>query len=124
MKNGKMEITTGYGRFWIALMIPACLVLVFGVLGLLYPDLYLGFYLSQSTHTTREAVAAAQPELYLLLDVLFRANGLGMTMSGILGVCIIGFAFRKGKRWSLPALAVVGGIGLIGEILLEIMILR
>jgi len=55
---------------------------------------------------------------------MFRANGLGMTMSGILAICILVFAFRKGKRWSIPALAIAGGVGLIGEIVLEIVALR
>ena len=46
-----------------------------------------------------------------------------MTMSGILAIFIILFAFRKGEKWSIPALAIAGGIGLIGEIILEIMVL-
>ena len=45
-----------------------------------------------------------------------------MTISGILGMSVILFAFRKGEKWSIPALALAGGIGLIGEIILEIMI--
>ena len=63
------------------------------------------------------------PEIALLLEVIFRANGPGMTMSGILAIFIILFAFRKGEKWSIPALAIAGGIGLIGEIILEIMVL-
>jgi len=108
---------------WKAFMIPACFVLVFGLLGSFYPYLYMAFYLKQSASTTLEVFAAAQPEISLLLEVIFRANGLGMTMSGILAIFIILFAFRKSEKWSIPALAIAGGTGLIGEIILEIMIL-
>ena len=109
---------------WKVIMIPACLVLTFGLLGALYPDIYMDFYLSQSANTTLETMSETQPEISLLLEVIFRANGLGMIMSGILAVFIILFAFRKGRRWSVPALEFAGGIGLIGEIILEIMILQ
>jgi hypothetical protein len=108
---------------WKAMMIPACLVLGFGVLGVIYPDIYMNFYLGQTAGTTLEVLSDTQPEVALLLDVIFRANGLGMTMSGILSVFIILFAYRKKEKWSIPALLITGGIGIIGEIILEIMIL-
>ncbi len=109
---------------WKVIMIPTCLVLAFGLLGALYPDIYMDFYLIQSANTTLETMFETQPEISLLLEVIFRANGLGMTMSGILAAFIILFAFRKGKRWSVSALVIAGGIGLIGEIVLEIMVLQ
>ena len=109
---------------WKVIMIPACLILGFGLVGALYPDIYMDFYLSQSANTSLATLSETQPELSLLLEVIFRANGLGMTMSGILAVFIILFAFRKGKRWSVPALGIAGGIGFIGEIILEIVILQ
>ncbi len=104
-------------------MIPACLILIFGLWGALYPDNYMNFYLKQTSNTTLDSFSITQPEISKLLEVLFRANGLGMTMSGILAIFIILFAFRKGDKWSIPALGIAGGIGLIGEIILEIMIL-
>jgi hypothetical protein len=58
------------------------------------------------------------------LEVIFRANGLGMTMSGVLAIFIILFAFRRGEKWSVPSLGIAAGIGLIGEIILEVMVLR
>lgn len=122
--NGSMENIMGNRWLWKVIMIPACLVLTFGLLGALYPDIYMDFYLGQSANTTLETMSETQPEISLLLEVIFRANGLGMIMSGILAVFIILFAFRKGRRWSVPALVIAGGIGLIGEIILEIMILQ
>jgi hypothetical protein len=109
---------------WKVIMIPVCLVLAFGVLGALYPDIYVDYYLNHSANTTLEAVSETQPKISLLLEVIFRANGLGMIMSGVLAIFIILFAFRKGEKWSVPALAIAGGIGLIGEIILEIMVLK
>jgi hypothetical protein len=109
---------------WKAIMIPACGILILGIIGVVYPDPYMDFYLQQAANTSLEALSTTQPEITLLLDVIFRANGLGMTMSGILAIFIILFAFRKGKKWSVPALAIAAGLGLIGEILLEIMILK
>jgi hypothetical protein len=109
---------------WKVIMIPACMILAFGILGAVYPDVYMDFYLHQSANTSLEALSATQPEIALLLEVIFRANGLGMTMSGILAIFIILFAVRKGEKWSVPALAIVAGIGLIGEIVLEIMVLK
>jgi hypothetical protein len=108
---------------WKVIMVPACLVLFFGVLGAVYPDVYMDFYLNQTAHITLKALTATQPEISLLLEVIFRANGLGMTMSGILAIFIILFAFRKGEKWSVPALLIAGGAGIIGEIILEIMVL-
>jgi hypothetical protein len=108
---------------WKVIMIPACLVLAFGILGVVYPDVYMDFYLEQTANTTFEALSATQPEVSLLLNVIFRANGLGMTMSGILAIFIILFAFRKGEQWSVPALLIAGGIGIIGEIILEMLVL-
>jgi hypothetical protein len=109
---------------WKAIMIPACMILAFGIVGVVYPDMYMDFYLHQSANTSLEAFSATQPEISILMDVIFRANGLGMTMSGILAIFIILFAFRKGEKWSVPALVIVAGIGLIGEIILEIVVLR
>ncbi len=101
-------------------MIPACLVLGFGLLGARYPDISMGFYLSQSANTTLETLSETRPELSLLLEVIFKANGLGMIMSGILAVFIILFTFRKGKRWSVPALGIAGGIGFIEKSFLRL----
>ena len=108
---------------WKLLMMPACLILIFGLWGALFPGGYMDFYLGQAAHTTVEALSRDQPGISNLLEVIFRANGLGMTMSGILSICIILFAFRKGEKWSIWALAIAGGVGLIGEIILEIMVL-
>jgi hypothetical protein len=119
-----MEIMTEKSWLWKVIMIPACLVLGFGLLGARYPDISMGFYLSQSANTTLETLSETRPEISLLLEVIFKANGLGMIMSGILAVFIILFTFRKGKRWSVPALGIAGGIGFIGEIILEIVILQ
>ena len=91
---------------WKAIMIPACGILILGIIGVVYPDTYIDFYLQQAANTSLEALSTTQPEITLLLDVIFRANGLGMTMSGILAIFIILFAFRKGKKWSVPALAI------------------
>jgi hypothetical protein len=108
---------------WKAITVPACLILIFGLWGALYPDYFMNFYLKQVSNTTLDAFSMTQPKISTLLEVIFRANGLGMTMSGILSIFIILFAFRTGEKWSIPALAIAGGIGLIGEIILEIMIL-
>jgi hypothetical protein len=118
-----MEMCIANRWLWKVLMIPVCLILVFGLLGTFYPHLYMAFYLKQSASTSLGAFSTTSPEIALLLEVIFRANGLGMTMSGILAIFIILFAFRKGEKWSIPALAIAGGIGLIGEIILEIMVL-
>jgi hypothetical protein len=107
---------------WKILMVPACLILILGVIGTFYPYLYIDFYLEQTLNLSFEALSTTSQGLARLLEVIFRANGLGMTMSGILGIFVILFAFRKGEKWSVPALALAGGIGLIGEIILEIMI--
>jgi hypothetical protein len=109
---------------WKVIMIPACGILVLGIIGVVYPDAYLDFYLQRAANTSLAALSTTQPEITLLLDVIFRANGLGMTMSGILAIAIILFAFRKGAKWSVPALVVAAGVGLIGEIVLEIIILK
>ena len=106
------------------MMIPACMVLAFGILGVVYPDVYMDFYLQKSGNITLDVLSTTQPEISLLLEVIFRANGLGMTMSSILFIFIILFAFRRGEKWSVPALVIAGGIGLIGEIILEIIVLR
>ena len=108
---------------WKMLMIPAGLVLVFGLWGVLFPGVYMDFYLQRVAGTTLEAFSKNQPEISNLLAVIFRANGLGMTMSGILSVFIILFAFRKGEKWSIVALIIACGIGLVGDIILEIMVL-
>ena len=125
MMSGKAfgEITMEGKWLWKVILVPACLVLAFGILGAVYPDIYMDFYLNQTANTTLKALTATQPEISLLLEVIFRANGLGMTMSGILAIFIILFAFRKGEKWSVPALLIVGGVGLIGEVILEIMAL-
>jgi hypothetical protein len=108
---------------WKILMIPACLMLVFGLVGTFYPQWYMAFYLKNTTGLSMAAFFNSTPDIALLLEVIFRANGLGMTMSGILAIAIILFAFREGEKWSIPALALAGGIGLIGEVILEMMIL-
>ena len=108
---------------WKMFMIPACLILIFGVWGTLFPDLYMNFYLGQAANVTLETFSTNQPEISTLLEAMFRATGLGMTMSGILSIFIILFAFRKGEKWSIPALIIAGGIGFVGEIILEIMVL-
>jgi hypothetical protein len=113
----------GYKWVWKVIMVPACLILIFGLWGCLYPYNYMDFYLKQVSNTTLDTFSTTQPEISTLLEVMFRANGLGMTMSGILSIFIILFAFRKGEKWSIPALAIAGVIGLIGEIVLEIMVL-
>jgi hypothetical protein len=109
---------------WKVIMIPACSILILGIIGVVYPDAYMDFYLQQSANTSLDTLSTTQPEITLLLEVIFRANGLGMTMSGILAIFIILFAFRKGEKWSVLALGIAAGIGLIGEIILEIMVLR
>jgi hypothetical protein len=109
---------------WKVLLFPAFLLSVFGILGLLYPSPYMDYYLRQTASTTAKAVEISQPRISLLLEVIFRANGLGMIMSGILAIFIICFAVRKGNKWAIPALAIAGGIGLLGEIILEIMVFR
>ncbi len=108
---------------WKILLIPAAFLFVFGIVGVVYPDLYMSFYLAHTANMTLEALRAAEPDVALLLDVIFRANGLGMTMSSILGIFIIVHAFRKGQKWSIPALGIAFGIGFIGEVLLEYMVL-
>ena len=113
-----------YPWMWKIFLVPAFLLLVFGLIGMLFPDAYMGFYLSHTAQTTAEELTAGQPKLVLLLHILFRANGVGMTMSGILAIFILVCAFRKGEKWPVPALAVAGGIGLLGEIVLEIMALN
>ena len=113
----------GNNFVWKIVMIPACLILLFGLWGTVYPNSYMNFYLGQVSNTTFESFSIAQPEISNLLEVMFRANGLGMTMSGILSIIIILYAFRKGEKWSIPALSIAGGVGLIGEIILEVMIL-
>ena len=108
---------------WKASLVPACLVLAFGLIGLIYPDPYIDFYLEKTASTTLAVLSATQPGIGLLLEVIFRANGLGMTMSGILAIFIILFPLKRGEKWALPALAIAGGIGLVGEIVLEILAL-
>lgn len=108
---------------WKILMIPAGLILIFGLVGTFYPQLYMTFYLKKTAGISLAAFFTSTPDIALLLEVIFRANGLGMTMSAILAISIIIFAFREGEKWSIPALALAGGIGLIGEVILEIMIL-
>ncbi|MDA3935694.1 MAG: hypothetical protein PF636_02335 [Actinomycetota bacterium] len=108
---------------WKVLMVPTCLLLLFGLLGVFYPTPYMAFYLEEVADTSIGALSTTSPGIALLLETMFRAHGLGMTMSGILGISIILFAFRKGERWSIPALAIAGGVGLIGEIILEIVVL-
>lgn len=105
-------------------MVPACLILALGIIGVVYPDAYINFYLYQSANTSFAALKTTQPEITFLLEIIFRANGLGMTMSGILSLFIILFAFRKREKWSVPALTIAAGVGLIGEIILEMMILK
>ena len=117
------ENVMGNKWVWKTIMIPACLVLIFGLWGIFYPDNFMNFYLMQVSNTALDSFSLTQPEISKLLEVIFRANGLGMTMSGILSIFIILFAFRKGEKWSIPALAIAGGIGLVGEIILEIMVL-
>jgi hypothetical protein len=109
---------------WKVIMIPACSILVLGMIGLVYPDAYMNFYLQQSANTSFAELSTTQPEIALLLEVMFRANGLGMTMSGVLSIFIIMFAFRKGEKWSVPALGIAAGIGLIGEIILEFIVMN
>jgi hypothetical protein len=113
------------GNKWVCktLMIPACLILIFCLWGALYPDNFMNFYLKQASSTSLESFSMTQPDISKLLEVIFRANGLGMIMSGTLSIFIILFAFRKGEKWSIPALAIAGGLGFIGEIILEVMIL-
>ena len=108
---------------WKIVMIPASLLLILGLWGTLFPYTYMDFYLGQVSNTTFEAFSATQPGISTLLEAMFRANGLGMTMSGILSIFIIWFALRKGEKWSIPALVIAGGIGLVGDIILEIMVL-
>ena len=109
---------------WRVLMIPAVFVLLVGLVGLFHPYWFMAFYLQQTADVTLEAFTTAQPQVALLFDIMFRANGLGMAMSGILSAFIIVYGFREGERWSVPALALAGGLGLIGEIILEIVVLR
>jgi hypothetical protein len=108
---------------WKIMLVPAGLILILGLWGTLFPYNFMDFYLEQVSNTTFEAFSATQPEINTLLEAMFRANGLGMTMSGILAMFIIIFAFRKGEKWSIPALVIAGGIGLVGDIILEIMVL-
>ena len=108
---------------WKIIMIPAGLILFLGLWGTLFPYNYMDFYLGQVSNTTFAAFSTAQPEIGMLLEAMFRANGLGMTMSGILSIFIILFAFRKGEKWSIPALVIAGGIGLVGDLILEILVL-
>jgi hypothetical protein len=108
---------------WKVYMVPACLILFFGILGLVYPTPYMEFYLQHTAHTSIAALSAMQPDVLMLLGVIFRANGLGMTMSSILAIFVIWFAYRKGANWAGPALFIAGGIGIIGEIILEVLVL-
>jgi len=55
-------------------------------MGSVYPDAYMDFYLHPPANTSLEALSMTQPEITLLLEVTFRANSLGMTMSGILAI--------------------------------------
>ena len=108
---------------WKIILIPAFLILIFGLIGLLFPYPYINFYLSNSAEISFQELNQTLPNTASLLEIIFRANGLGMTMSSILAIFIIFIPFRKNEKWSIYALALVGGIGLIGEIILEFLIL-
>ena len=105
------------------ILILACLILILGLIGLVAPQVYMEVYLDRAAGTSLGVLSTNQPEICLLLEVMFRANGLGMTLSGILAIFITLFAFRKGEKWSVLALEITGGFGLIGEIILEVMVL-
>jgi hypothetical protein len=83
----------------------------------------MSVYLQHMAHTTLRAFAASQPDIALLMEAIFRANGLGMTIFGVLAVFVIVCAFRKGEKWSVPALAGMGAIGLAGGLILGTMVL-
>lgn len=110
-------------RLWKVLLIPVLLILLFGLIGLLYPSPYMDFYLRRSAQSSVDGLRASDPQLSAILQIIFRANGLGMTMSAILALFIICIPFRKHEKWATAALLVPGGIGFIGEVVLEIAVL-
>ena len=57
----------------------------------------MDFYLAKTAGITLDALSTNSPDVALLLAVIFKANGLGMTMSGIFALFIIVFATRKGE---------------------------
>jgi len=59
---------------WKIIMIPACLILIFGLWGALYPDSYMDFYLKQVSNTTLDTFSMTQPEISILVEVMFRAR--------------------------------------------------
>ena len=60
---------------WKILLVPAFLILVFGIIGMLFPDADMGFYLTHTAQTTVKELTASQPQVALLLQILFRADG-------------------------------------------------
>lgn len=98
------------------------LILIFGIVGFLFPSIYADFYLKNVILQNWNDFNQLNPELGRLIIVLFRANGLGMIMSSILALFIITFATHKGEKWSIIALIMVGLIGGSGEIIFEILI--
>ncbi len=107
-------------KYWKFAIIPSMLILYLGLFGLFYPYPYISFYLRRAgTNINSLNVGIAT-----ILEIMFRANGLGMTMAGILAVFITLFSLRRGEKWAVSALIFAGTIGFIGEVILEIIILK
>jgi hypothetical protein len=116
-----MTLNAGSGLGWKVALIPVGIFLLLGLGGLVIPQTYADFYLPTLVGQTWEQYHAAEPAVAGFVLVLLQANGLGMTMAGLLALCIVWFACRKGQTWGWLALSLTGTFAATGDFILEIL---
>ncbi len=99
-------------------------IFFFGVIGLFFPNIYADFYIYQLINLHWLDYYNENREIGTLIKVIFQANGLSMVMSSILAFSILVYSAKKGQKWGIISLIIVGLIGGAGEIFLEIVILN
>lgn len=107
----------------LALIIIAS-IYILGVIGFFFPIIYADFYINKLISLKWVDYFNSNLEIGTLIRVLFQANGLGMIMSSVLAFFILFYSAKKGEKWGIIALIIVGLIGGFGEILLEIFLFK
>jgi len=106
---------------WKIALVPVAAFVLLGLGGLVIPQTYADFYLPTLIGQTWEQYHAAESAAADFVLVLLQANGLGMTMVGLLALCIVWFACRQGQSWGWLALLLAGTLAATGDFILEIL---
>jgi len=118
------KILTDSKRLNIAIILGFIIYVYIIFMGIIYASLgtFLPYHIA-FTGKTESDVKAYSSELMILISILIRLLGFQFINTGITGLFILYFAFRKREKWSWISILITGCIGFIPNMILTYTVL-